>query len=73
MTIIGLMIYMLYNSSNKIQFYENFIIDKREKYYELLNTIREIDSKDLFEKDDDVGAVFSQIKDEIESFKNIID
>jgi len=39
----------------------------------LLKTIRELDSKELFEKDDDVGTVFSQIKDEIESFKNILD
>ena len=31
------------------------------------------DSKELFEKDDDVGSVFTQIKEEIESFENIIE
>jgi hypothetical protein len=69
----GLLIYAVRNSINKIEFYENFINDRRQQYEKLLNTIREIDSKELFEKDDDVGAVFTQIKDEIESFENILD
>ncbi len=69
----GLLIYAVRNSINKIEFYENFINDRRQQSEKLLNTIREIDSKELFEKDDDVGAVFTQIKDEIESFENILD
>ncbi len=71
--IIGFLSYMLRNSLLKIEFYEEFIFDRREKYNQLLGTIRELDSKELFEKDDDVGTVFSQIKDEIETFKNILD
>lgn len=69
----GVLVYLVKNSLNKIEFYENFINDRRQQYETLLNTIREIDSKELFEKDDDVGAVFTQIKDEIESFENILD
>ena len=69
----GVLVYLVKNSLNKIEFYENFINDRRIQYETLLNTIREIDSKELFEKDDDVGAVFTQIKDEIESFENILD
>jgi len=69
----GILVYLVKNSLNKIEFYENFINDRRIQYETLLNTIREIDSKELFEKDDDVGAVFTQIKDEIESFENILD
>jgi hypothetical protein len=69
----SVLVYLVKNSLNKIEFYENFINDRRQKYETLLNTIREIDSKELFEKDDDVGAVFTQIKDEIESFENILD
>ena len=30
------------------------------------NTIKEIDSKGIFEKDDEVGSVFSGIKDVVE-------
>jgi len=69
----SVLIYLVKNSLNKIEFYEKFINDRRQRYERLLNTIREIDSKELFEKDDDVGAVFTQIKEEIESFENILD
>ena len=68
----SVLIYLIRNSINKIEFYENFINDRRLQYKNLLNTIKEIDSKELFEKDDDVGGVFTQIKEEIESFENIL-
>lgn len=71
--VIGVLVYGIVNTLNKLEYYENFISNRREKYIQLLNSIREIDSKELFEKDDDVGAVFTQIKDEIESFENILD
>jgi hypothetical protein len=35
--------------------------------------MKEIDSRDLFESDDEVGVVFTELKNEIESFKNILD
>lgn len=71
--VIGFLLYGIANVLQKIEYYEGFIVNRREAYEELLKTIRELDSKELFEKDDDVGTVFSQIKDEIETFKNIID
>ena len=71
--VIGVLVYGIVNILNKLEYYENFISNRREQYIQLLNSIREIDSKELFEKDDDVGAVFTQIKDEIESFENILD
>jgi predicted PurR-regulated permease PerM len=71
--VIGVLVYGIVNTLNKLEYYENFISNRREKYIQLLNSIREIDSKELFEKDDDVGSVFTQIKDEIESFENILE
>lgn len=61
------------NLLNKIDTYENFILDRQEAYKNLLYRIREIDSKELFEKDDEVGVTFDEIKNEIEEFKNIIE
>lgn len=61
------------NLLNKIDTYENFILDRQEAYKSLLYRIREIDSKQLFEKDDEVGVTFDEIKNEIEEFKNIIE
>lgn len=66
------MLYGILNILKKLEYYEEFIINRKEKYQQLLNTIKEIDSKELFEKDDDVGSVFTQIKEEIESFENIL-
>ena len=71
--IILALLYGIFNVIRKIEYYEGFILDRRLKYEQLLKTIREIDSNELFEKDDDVGTVFTQIKDEIESFENILD
>lgn len=61
------------NLLNKIDTYENFILDRQEAYQNLLKRLRDIDSKQLFEKDDEVGVTFDDIKAEIEEFKNIIE
>jgi len=71
--VIIILLYGIFNILRKLEYYEEFIINRRNRYEELLKTIREIDSKELFEKDDDVGSVFTQIKEEIESFENIIE
>jgi ABC-type multidrug transport system fused ATPase/permease subunit len=71
--IIGILVYALNNALNKIETYEQFIRDRRDAYSQLLQNIRDIDSRELFEKDDDVGSVFTEIKNEIENFKNIIE
>jgi hypothetical protein len=73
LSIIGTLMYALNNALNKIESYERFILDRREVYQRLLDNIRDIDSRELFEKDDDVGSVFTEIKNEIENFKNIIE
>jgi hypothetical protein len=61
------------NLLNKVDAYENFILDRQEAYETLLQRIRDIDSKEIFEKDDEVGVTFDDIKNEIEEFKNIIE
>jgi len=71
--IIGLLLYTLKTALDKIEVYEQFIIDRRDAYYQLLQNIRDIDSKQIFEKDDEVGVTFDDIKNEIEEFKNIIE
>ena len=67
------MFYTLKTALDKIEIYEQFIIDRRDAYYQLLQNIRDIDAKQIFEKDDEVGVTFDEIKTEIEEFKNIIE
>jgi hypothetical protein len=61
------------NLLNKVDVYENFILDRQAAYESLLQRIRDIDYKEIFEKDDEVGVTFDDIKNEIEEFKNIIE
>lgn len=73
LSVIGVLSYGLYLSSQKITYYESFIIERRDAYNRLLSKIRELDQREMFEKDEDVGIIFSDIKDEIEEFDKIIE
>lgn len=73
LVIIGGLIYLLRQSLEKIDLYENFILTRRTAYRALLNRIRELDNKEMFEKDDEVGGTFQDIKTEIEEFSKIIE
>jgi hypothetical protein len=63
--------YAIYNLLKKLERYEDFIEQETTKNQALLEALREIDSREMFEKDDDVGSIFYQIKETIERFKNI--
>ena len=50
--IICVLFYILKTALDKLEIYEQFIIDRRDSYYQLLQNIRDIDAKQIFEKDD---------------------
>jgi hypothetical protein len=52
--------------------YDGRQIDTQIKVESMLEKMREIDLKGSFESDDEVGAVFTQLKDIIETYKNEI-
>jgi len=79
-TILSLLVVALsfatYNLLNKLEKYEVIIIEndiflqtELERNEALLDALREIDSREMFEKDDEVGSIFYQIKETIEKFK----
>ncbi len=61
--------YTIYNLLSKLERYEEFVEQQEQYNTTLLETLREIDSKQMFEKDDEVGSLFTQVKDTIELFK----
>jgi|LakMenE18May11ns_1017448.scaffolds.fasta_scaffold8491972_2 predicted PurR-regulated permease PerM len=69
-------IWVIYNLITKLENYED-VIDDYEKFIEtelirneaLLEALRQIDNRQMFEKDDEVGSIFYQIKETIEKFK----
>ena len=68
--------YVVYNLLQKMEKYEDayeetqkFIKTEIDRNEALLEALRLIDSREMFEKDDEVGSIFYQIKETIEKFK----
>ena len=68
--------YAVWNLLKKIEKYEdiieendNFIQDELQRNEALLEALRLIDNRQMFEKDDEVGSIFSLIKETIERYK----
>lgn len=61
--------YAIYNLLSKLENYEDFIEADQQRNEALLEALKSIDSKQMFEKDDEVGSLFTQIKETIQSFK----
>jgi len=62
-------LYIVRNLLTKLEKYEEFIEIETQRNQALLEALREIDSREMFEKDDEVGSIFYQIKETIERFK----
>ena len=67
--IAGTEFYFVVNLLRKVETYEDYIDSEIKNNETLLETLRKIDNKQMFEKDDEVGSLFTQIKDTIEQFK----
>jgi hypothetical protein len=74
-----LLIYIIWNLSRKLSVYEK-INDAQLKWIEfsaeevksVYTKLKSVDSRNLFEKDDDVGFVFSEILNIIKEFNGFI-
>ncbi len=61
--------YSIYNLLKKLEKYEDFLETELQRNQALLEALRLIDNRQMFEKDDEVGSIFYQIKETIERFK----
>jgi hypothetical protein len=53
-----------------IEEYQQLVENETKRNEALLEALRQIDQRQMFEKDDEVGSIFYQIKETIERFKN---
>lgn len=53
--------YIVYNCQNKIDIYESWIVEFKNDINEVYQEIKGVDDKQLFEKDDEVGSIFSDL------------
>jgi hypothetical protein len=70
--LISLLLIVVYTSFNlyrKNIIYENWTTDIRSKFEGVYTKIKNVDQREIFEKDDDVGVAFQEIKKIIEDFK----
>lgn len=64
--------YTVYNMLNKIERYEDTITEYYNAVVNVLNECRELDEKQMFERDDEVGDLFSQLTSIIGELRFII-
>ena len=66
------LVYAAWNSVRKIEMLEDSISYFYSRVRETLNTMRELDEKQMFEKDDEVGDVFVQLVDTVNELRPFI-
>jgi|TARA_R100001244_G_C5132902_1_gene126217 hypothetical protein len=66
------LIYASYISVKKIEIYEDNIMKFYEGATKILRTSRQLDNREMFEKDDEVGALFQQLITVIGELRGII-
>lgn len=59
-------------SESKLEVYESWIQETRDHATEIYNNLKIVDEKQIFEKDDDVGFVFSEIISLVNELNNKI-
>ena len=59
--VVGGLGYACYNLLKKIEIYEDWAEEFRAEVDRVYTRLKEVDDRNLFEKDDDVGATFSDI------------
>jgi len=53
--------YIIYNCQNKIDIYEQWIVEFKDDVNDVYQELKVVDDKNIFEKDDDVGVIFSEL------------
>ena len=57
------LLYVVINLYRKNRVYEKWVVETRNAVSEVQDNVNIVDSKQLFEKDDDVGVVYEGIRD----------
>jgi len=65
--------YVIWNLLNKVELLETWVEDFSERVESTWEEIKTIDSTGHFEADDEVGSIFTSIKDTIEELNQYIE
>lgn len=64
-----ILLYTIFNLYRKNYIYENWIFETNDSLKDILDKWRAIDSKQMFEKDDEVGVVYEDIDELIKEIE----
>jgi|TARA_B100002003_G_C13912163_1_gene443849 hypothetical protein len=64
-------VYVIFNLTRKSEMLETWIEDFSDRMYRAYNDMKVIDAKGVFEADDEVGEVFTQLRDITEQLSTI--
>lgn len=54
------------NQYKKLVRYEDWTLEMRKQIYKMFNTMKVLDNKQMFEKDDDVGRLWTAVKETVD-------
>ena len=66
------MAYVIFNLYKKVKIYEAWSLTIRDKVEKLQQDIKEVDVREIFEKDDDVGFIYNDISNLIKNICNLL-
>ena len=64
---------LIWNLNNKTETLETWMESFSNSVYQIQSDLKDIDSRGHFEADDEVGSIFSQIKDTVETLNQYIE
>ena len=63
--------YVIFNLTRKVERLETWIEDYAQRINDTNNVLKEIDSKGTFEADDEIGVIFTSIKEAVDEINEI--
>lgn len=70
--VVGLMAYIISNLNKKISVYETWVDTFQTEVNQMYSRLKAVDERNLFEPDEDVGFVFSEIVRITKKFNDMV-
>lgn len=70
--VVGSMAYIISNLNKKISIYEKWVDTFQSEVNQMYTRLKSVDERNLFERDEDVGFVFSEIVRISKEFNDLI-
>lgn len=68
-----ILVYMCYNLYRKVIIYENWATSIQMKINKLQSDIKDIDAREIFEKDDEVGFIYTDVSKIIKDIDTMVE